>query len=409
MRRLIAVGVAVLALVAVILARGHDPRVLPVDPAAHFEPSFRETAALYASHKYSYWAAGTILRWGLLAGIVSLAGGRTLAATGLRLARGRRFLSSALTAALLLGVLSLATLPLVYGSGFRAEHAFRLSTQSRAEWALDWLKAQAVWIPIYALLAGGFLACLRRWPRRGWIAAAGGGVIVAVVGVALAPRAIDPLFHDFAPLEDRALSQQIVALGREAGLDVERVRVMDASRRTRRLNAYVTGLGVTRQVVLYDNLLAEAPRSELMLVVAHELGHAAEHHVARGLLWSVPAIVLGAWGLAALARGQARRRPWLTGPGDPAGLPLLWLALSVGLFLSSPVQAALSRRMEAQADWISLELTRDPTTFVAAEKRLAERNLSPVDPPGWLVTWLYSHPPVMDRIGMAAYWRATPP
>jgi STE24 endopeptidase len=228
---------------------------------------------------------------------------------------------------------------------------------------------------------------------------------VAVAGATLAPVLIDPLFADFRPLGDPGLAREIVTMGERAGLDIERIRVVDASRRTRRLNAYVTGLGATRQVVLYDNLLERAPRDELLLVVAHELGHAGERHVRKGLLWAIPGIFAGAWLLAGVAQWQAARDPSLAGPGDPAGLPLLWLAVSILLFLSSPIEGTISRRMEAEADWIALELSRDPDTFVQVTRRLARANLSPVTPPGWIVRWFYSHPPVLERIGMAEFWR----
>jgi STE24 endopeptidase len=122
-------------------------------------------------------------------------------------------------------------------------------------------------------------------------------------------------------------------------------------------------------------------------------------------LWAIPGIVFSAWLLAGIARWRADRDARLAGPGDPAGLPLLWLAVTLLLFVSSPIESAVSRRMEARADWLALELTRDPDTFVAVERRLARTNLAPITPPGWIVAWFSSHPPVLERIGMAEYWR----
>ena len=124
-------------------------------------------------------------------------------------------------------------------------------------------------------------------------------------------------------------------------------------------------------------------------------------------------IAIGAWGLAGLARVQARATG-LRSAGDPAGLPLLWLALSLGLFLAAPALNGVRRAMEADADWASLELTRDPATYVVTAERLTVANLMPVTPPAGLVFWLYSHPPILERIGMARHWEArnipdTPP
>lgn len=400
----VALGAASLA-IGLLAGRG-EGRVLPVDPARFFDPDFRRTAAGYAGIKYSYWAAGSLLRWGALAGVVSLGGGAALARAAGRPVRGRKVPTAFLAGVLVLAALAVATLPLAYASGHVVEREYGLTGQGAAGWLADWGKREAFWIPVYAALMAGFLFCVDRWPRWGWAVAGAGAVAVAVLGVFAAPRVIDPLFHDFRPLEDAALERDIVALGQQAGIRVDRVRVMDASRTTNRLNAYVTGLGATRQVVLFDNLLEKATPDEVRLVVAHEMGHAAAHHVRRGLLSAVPAILLGTLALAALARRRAAADPDLGGPGDPAGIPLLWLAVSLGLFLTSPVQSAISRRMEAEADWASLELTRDPDTFVAVEERLTRANLSPVTPPEWLVEWLWTHPPVLERIGMAEYWRA---
>jgi STE24 endopeptidase len=411
---LVGLGFLGTAVVVALVLAGPDPRVVPLEPAAWFDPAFRRLSAEYAESKYALWAAGAILRWGALAGLIALGAGPVLAGLGRRLGRGRVFPSAFFTTLLLLAALTLAVFPLTLASGFHVEHLYGLSTQSFTGWLLDTARRQGFWIAVYAAAAAGFLTCLRRWPRRGWIAAAIGGILIAVAGATLAPVVVDPLFADFTPLADHGLEAQIVAMGAEVGLEVDRVRVVDASRRTRRLNAYVTGLGATRQVVLYDNLLERAPRGELLLVVAHELGHAAEHHVRKGLLWAVPGIVFGTWLLAGIARWRAGRDVQLTGPGDPAGLPLLWLAVTLLLFISSPIESAVSRRMEARADWLALELTQDPDTFMAVERRLARTNLAPVTPPDWIVAWFSTHPPVLERIGMAVHWRAardagTPP
>ncbi|MGH7550388.1 MAG: M48 family metallopeptidase [Gemmatimonadota bacterium] len=396
--------VAVAAGIAVALG-GPDPRTMPVDPASVFDPAHRRLAAEYAEIKYSLWATGTLLRWGFLAGLLVLAGGVPLSRLGRRIGRGRPLPSSFLTAVLLLAALVFVALPVAWTSGFLVEHRFGLSTRSAGAWLLDTARRQGFWIVVYGLAAAGFLGCLRRWPRWGWVAAAAGGTLMAVAGTTVAPVLIDPLFADFRPLDDRELEREIVAMGERAGLKIERVRVVDASRRTRRLNAYVAGLGATRQVVLYDNLLVEAPREEILLVVAHELGHAGERHVRTGLLLAIPGIFAGAWLLTGVARWQARRNSRLAGPGDPAGLPLLWLAVSILLFLASPIEGAISRRMEAEADWIALELSRDPDTFARVTRRLARSNLSPLTPPGWIVRWFYTHPPVLERIGMSECWR----
>ncbi len=396
-------GLGIMSIAVGLTINRREARVAPVDPAAHFTPEQRERADRYAVRKYTYWASATVLRWGALAAIAALGGGAALAGAGARLGRGRRFPSAFAAALLLLLFLSVLTLPLAWLSGYRTERAFGLTSQTPSAWLLDWAREQGFWLPIYAAVAAGFLAFVGRWPRRGWALAAGAGMLIAVAGVFLAPRIIDPLFYDFAPLSDQELARDIEELGHRAGIDVNRVLVMDASRRTTRLNAYVTGLGATRQVVLFDNLVVNAPREEVLSVVAHEIGHAAAHHVRKGVLLLLPVLALGAWLLAALARLQARERG-LRDPGDPASLPLLWLALSLGLFFAAPALNGVRRAMEADADWTSLELTGDTETYVRTAERLTIANLMPAEPPRALVFWLYTHPPILHRLGMARYW-----
>ena len=175
-RRVVAgLGVLGIAVVGALLLGDPDARILPVDPAAWFGPAFRRLSAEYAETKYALWATGTILRWGTLAGLVLVGAGPVLAGLGRRLGR-RRFLPSAFLAALLLlVVLALTSLPLSFASGFHVEHLYGLSTQSVAGWLLDTSRRLGFWIVVYAAAAAGFLVCLRRWPRRGWLVAAFAG------------------------------------------------------------------------------------------------------------------------------------------------------------------------------------------------------------------------------------------
>jgi STE24 endopeptidase len=408
------VGLAALLLgaascaIGLVIEPGND-RVAPVEANSHFDEIYPDVAAAYTGLKTSYWAAATLLHWGTLAVLAVMGAGATLAAAGRKFGRGRPFLDGFVTSVLILLFTTLAILPISWGSGFRTESAFGLSTQTAGAWMVDFLARRGFWILVYSSLMTAFLQILRYRPRHGWRLAAGGGVAVAILGTMFAPRIIDPLFHRFTPLEDEVLAADIEELGERAGLDIGRVRVMDASRRTRRLNAYVSGLGATQQVVLYDNLLEAVPTEEILLIVAHEIGHKAKRHLWQGLLLAIPGIVIGCWALSALAQWQARHDRSLEGPADPAGLPLLWLAVFLAVLAVNPIKSAASREMEAEADWVSLELTGDPETFIALERRLAEVNLALIEPPGWMIRWIYTHPPVLDRIGMAEHWRALNP
>jgi STE24 endopeptidase len=185
-------------------------------------------------------------------------------------------------------------------------------------------------------------------------------------------------------------------------VDVGQVYEVDASRRTTASNAYVTGLGRTKRVVLYDNLLKDFSRDEVRLVVAHELGHVHYRDVPRGLLYVALVAPLGLFAAAQLTRLLAPDEPR---PG-PAALPALALSLAVISFGITVVGNQLSRRIEARADSFSLRLTNAPQPFIGFERGIAIRNVADPDPPDWQTFLLATHPPTVDRIGIAKAFEA---
>jgi STE24 endopeptidase len=195
----------------------------------------------------------------------------------------------------------------------------------------------------------------------------------------------------------------VLELARRAHVDVGQVYTVDASRRTTAANAYVTGLGKTKRVVLYDTLLENFSRDELRLVVAHELGHVRHRDVPNGLLYLA---IVAPFGLFAVARLTGRLAPRdVLGPG-PAVLPALALSITVMATTLTTISNQLSREVEARADSFALRLTGEPKPFISFERRIAVRNLADPDPPEWQVFLLATHPPTLDRIGMGvAYER----
>ncbi|MEY2517088.1 MAG: endopeptidase, partial [bacterium] len=182
-------------------------------------------------------------------------------------------------------------------------------------------------------------------------------------------------------------------------VDVGQVYEVDASRRTTAANAYVTGLGHTKRVVLYDTLLEHFTRDELRLVVAHELGHVRHDDVPRGLLFIA---IVAPFGLLAAAQLTRRLAPApANGRPGPEILPALALSVAIVSALTTTVSNQLSRRVEARADSFALELAREPDAFISFERRIALRNLADPDPPGWVTFLTATHPPIADRIGIA--------
>ncbi len=301
-------------------------------------------------------------------------------------------------------VVRLATLPL----DARAEvvlRRYRLSTQNWGSWLLDQLKGLAL---TAVVLVGGllaFYALARAFPRRWWLPV---GVAAAALTVAISfgyPLLVEPVFNRFAPLPAGPLRTSLLQLAAEDHVRVDRVLVADASRRTTALNAYVSGFGHTKRIVLYDTLLSSATPEEVRLVVAHELGHAKRSDVLHGTLEGALGAAAGACVLfLALSWTPLLRRGGVTSAGDPRSVALVLFVVTVLGTLGGPVQALVSRRIEARADVHSLDLTRDPATFVASERRLSVRNLSDLDPNPLVYKLFASHPTGPERIALARTW-----
>jgi STE24 endopeptidase len=294
-------------------------------------------------------------------------------------------------------VLTVAPLPLAAIARQRSIDV-GLTTQSWGGWAGDLVKSSAIGAVFAGAGAALLLALMRRFPRRWWLPGSAAVVAVSAAFLYVGPVVLDPIFNKFKALPPGRTRTDVLELARMAGVKVRQVYEVDASRRTTAANAYVTGLGRTKRVVLYDTLLERFSRAETNLVVAHELGHVHYRDVPRGLLYLVlvaPAALFGA------ARLTERWRPADTDAGAPATLPAAALGLGIVAFGTSIVSNQLSRRLEQRADSFSLRLTGEAGPFVSSEKRLAVQNLADPDPPAWQTALLATHPPTIERIGTA--------
>lgn len=285
----------------------------------------------------------------------------------------------------------------------RHVRAYGLSTEPWSGFALDLVKGELVAIVATALLLVVLVGCARRW-RRAWPAVAGGllGVLV-LAGSFVYPVVVEPLFNSFTSLPDGPLRTEILQLAAEEHVPIHDVLVVDASRRTTTLNAYVSGFGSTRRVVLYDNLVDDVPRDETLSVVAHELGHARHDDVLTGSVLGAAGAVFGV-GLLALvvgAVGERRRSGHPVSVRDPAVVPLVLALVALGTVLVAPVENGISRRIETRADVDALVTTRDAGAFQAVQRQLALRSLADPTPPAWSQLWFGSHPTGLTRIAIA--------
>jgi STE24 endopeptidase len=296
---------------------------------------------------------------------------------------------------------ALAALPLQWSSQ-RVERTEGLSHQAWGSWLVDRVTDLGVtWVftSVGVLVVVGLARLApRTWPLWGALAAAA----LAMVGSFVYPVLVEPLFNDFTAMRAGPLRSDILALAAKEHVHVEDVLVADASRRTTTLNAYVSGYGSTRRVVVYDTLLTGLPQKQTEMIVAHELGHARHDDVllGTGLGALGSAAGIGVLGLI-LGRRRVLDRTSVDGLADPRVVPLLLALAVVGSLLASPVQNTISRAIEARADRSALESTGDPQTFVAMQKQLALRSLADPTPPAWSQFWFGSHPTTLQRIGIA--------
>ena len=368
----------------------------PVDLRAHFSEAEIARGRAYARPQRALGLASSLVQTALLTAVVrrppsALRDGP----------RGR--LGAAASAASLSLALSAPGLPLRAIARRRAI-AIGLDTQTWRGWAGDLAKAAAIETGFGAALGAGVVALSQRWPRSWWIPAAGGSVLVGGLAGALAPVLLDPLFNDFEPLPEGDTRADVLALAHDAGVSVGEVYSVDASRRTTAANAYVTGLGPTKRVVLFDTMLDRYSRDEVRLVVAHELGHMRHRDVPRNVAFAAVIAPPLAWATQRVTAALSGRDP--NAPLTPASLPALALAAGIVSLPLAPISAALSRALERRADDFSLDVAGTPQAFISFERKAALQNVADLEP-RWPARMLASHPPAVERIGAALAYSKT--
>ena len=348
-----------------------------------------EKASRYHKPGYAAWAANAAI------GLVVLA---LLAAFGPAFASWPWWLATAAVTATTVAASTVARLPLGYTMGYLRERRWGFSTQTPRAWLTDRARALAVALALTVPVMAGLVGLARLFPDWWPLPAAAGGAVFVLLVSFLAPVVIEPIFNRFVPLENEALADDLRADATRAGVPVRDVLVADASKRTTKVNAYVSGVGRTRRVVLFDTLLAEASPAETRLVVAHELGHRRAGHVLKGTLIAMAGTALAVAVIWAVV-----------GTPQPSGVPLVLLVVSVLELLALPPMTAVSRRWERYADRFSLDLTQDAHAFETAFRTLGTKNLSDLDPPRALYYLLFSHPTIPERIAFGRSWAPAKP
>jgi len=394
----VALAAAAVAELAVVLLSPSDtgPTPVAVEVARWFDPVATAAARDFQDGQRNLFLIGFAVE---LVALGALALGRPRASRRLLERLGARPLAGAAAAgagiSILLALLALPT-DLI---GHESSVDVGLATQGIGDWLGDKAQGAAISAVFAAIGAMILIALQRRLPRRWWIPGTAVVIAYAVVSTWLAPVVLAPIFNDFEELPPGPARRAVLDLADRAGVAVGNVYEVDASRRSTGVNAYVDGIGSSRRIVLYDNLLDRADEPALRAVVAHELGHVAHHDLRRGLLFVA---IIAPLGMLLVARaGSALARRGGSRPGTSAALPAFALVIALVSFALNIAGDQLSRRVEASADAFALELTHDPYGFVALQQRLVSANHSDPDPNDWVDEVLRTHPTAVQRVGAA--------
>jgi Zn-dependent protease with chaperone function len=371
-------------------------------------PEASELALRYYRSGNVIWAIEEVL--GILLPALLLFTGwsariRTFASS---VARGHFYPTLVVYLSVLAVLLFIVQLPLTVYVGYVREHAYGLSAQRFSKFAGDQLKGLAVGLVVGALIIWVPYLLLARSPTRWWLWTGALALPFFALVLLVVPVFIAPLFNKFGPMNDKALESQVLAVAAQAGVEGARVFEVNKSVDTEKVNAYVTGVGKTKRIVLWDTLLHRLTPAQTRFVVGHELGHYVLGHVWINIFVSWALTVLGLFAAhrtAGFLLARFGARFGFTTLADPASLPLLMLLLSVFSFVISPAALALSRHHERQADRFGLDLTRDNQAAATAFVELQRQNLA-VPRPGLLYKiFRASHPPIGERVDFINAYR----
>jgi STE24 endopeptidase len=294
---------------------------------------------------------------------------------------------------------ALLDIPFSLYSTFVIEKKYGFSTITPQLWLIDLVKSMAVSVILMALLFIPFFALVHWLPRSWWFAAWVFFALFQMLMIWLYPLVIAPLFNKFVPVKDEALRDRILAMAEKAGLRAEGIFEVDAGRRSRHSNAYFTGLGRSKRIVLFDTLIATHSHDEIVAVLAHEIGHWKLRHVLKQLVLMEVVALAGFYLVYRLIGWPLLYETFgFTGPLPYAGLLLAAIVLKPAAFFFMPIGAAISRKYEKDADRYVLGLVGSTRFLAQALKRLAKENLANLHPHPTYVAFYYSHPPLAQRV-----------
>jgi STE24 endopeptidase len=361
-----------------------------------------EYVLYFVSYLLSVFVLFVLLRFGIAAKIRSFAERKT----------PNHWLQGLIFIPLLIGVLDLCSLPIhLYGHSLSLR--FEQSIEGWAPWFWDWTKSELLGIGAAILMAMVLFRVMRWSPRRWWFFFWVAALPILLFIFFISPWFVDPMFHTFQPLAEKypALTADIEKVVQRTGLDIpqDHIFLMDASKKTNDVNAYVTGFGASKRIVVWDTTVQKLTTDETLFIFGHEAGHYVLNHIRNGFTFFAVGLlaalyvgfrtlnwVLGKWG-----------RSWgIEGPEDWASLAAMLLILEILIFISMPIENGYSRMQEHNSDIYGLEVIHGivpNSAEVAAHsfQILGEIGLADPNPPALITFWLYSHPPLAQRLVFA--------
>ncbi|HEY4591585.1 MAG TPA: M48 family metallopeptidase [Thermoanaerobaculia bacterium] len=407
-----ALAVLILAFALLLVPSSHAQQSPAQAPAAAASapvpvPPASAKAMRYYRTGNVLWMIDTL--WGLLVPALLLFTGLSARIRDAARGIGRNwFFTVAVYGILFTLVMAVLSLPLGYYEDFVRPHAYGLSDQTAAKWWSDQVKGLLVGCTGIALLLWIPYLLLRKSPRRWWLYSGLTAFPLLTLLLFIAPIWIEPLFNQFGPMKNKALESQILALADRAGIEGSRVYEVNKSVDTNTVNAYVTGFGGSKRIVLWDTILAKLSPPEVLYAMGHEMGHYVLGHTWQLILLGTALALFGAW-VIHLTAGELiaryRDRFGFAELADVASLPLMGLLLGVVSLVISPAVLAFGRHVEHEADRFGLEITRDNHDCATAFVKLQQENLSNPRPSLLYKLWRADHPPLGERIDFCNEYR----
>ncbi|MDU0458213.1 MAG: M48 family metallopeptidase [Geobacteraceae bacterium] len=301
---------------------------------------------------------------------------------------------------------TLLGIPFDLYSTFRIEARYGFNTTTPRLWLADLLKSQAIGVVLMSLLIAVVFWLIYWSPQRWWLWVWGFMAVFSLFMMFISPYLIEPLFNRYEPVSEPGLEDEIRAMMEKAGLKAGKVLQMDASRRSRHSNAYFTGIGKVKRIVLYDTLVRQMSHGEIVAVLAHEIGHWKKGHIWKRLLMAEVMALAGSW-LAFMLLGWPELPDLLGLPADislPARMVVLGFVASLALFPLTPFSAWRSRCHEREADRFAADLTGRPQDLASALVKMSAENLSNLFTHPFYAKFYYSHPPVVERVRTLREW-----